>query len=974
MNAFAYRGFVLAGGITACLFAIPGEPAMAAVGSWTTAGPYGGSTNTLSVYEPAPSTLFASGRGGLFRSLSSGSSWQRIEVGLPDALYVQSLSVGTSAPVLYLSSYFQLFRSGNGGDLWVPLGTPLPAGNFIEDVSLRRGTTNSVAIATTLGAYVSTNGGGTWIGPGASGTAAQFSKIVFAADGSLYLGLSYTDPSFFGGASVLKSTDGGASWAPLAAQPTDVFGVRVLITSPADPQRLYVGDGYNAVTSSNGGASWSAVSLPASGPGCGPFRAIMPDPANALSVIVACSNNGVHFTADINAPAWISWTPGNGLTVNGTDPVQASAVAIHPAFPTTPTLWAGTVDGGLFRSTNGGSTWGTINNGFESVNIRALATHPLDTNPAGAVILAGFGDSFTTSNAIYKSSDGGSSWAPSLSGLNAEQIRTIAIDPTTVDNDLLTAENFTVYAAGRSERLPTSASKDGGIYKSTNAGNSWTTIDNGIALIGGRPDMGTVRTIAPDPRSCAAPPPSGPCPIGSSPLQTLFAAGSGRPNVSAPGLPYNSARIYKSTNAGGLWAPSDNGLPLPQDLGPAGAGNYAYMGGIVPLVFDPSNTQTLYAGSFLIYDSSIAGASEPSIANGVFKSTDGGANWVHSSNGIPHILSPTSSQYDVLALAINPANPQVLYAGVINFYSTTTIGRVYKTVDGGANWTESSTGIAGQDVRALFIDPMDPTGDTVYAGTGGDGANPGGVYVTTNGGANWNSLSIGLPADSATSLALPARSVGAPARILVGTNAGIWDYTAAADPDSDGSPSAVENGVLGGDGNGDGMQDSSQASVASISAPGSSAEPGTTAPSGSIVQTTVAIVPSPGGCTQLNDSASLQASLYPPDPVGAAGSHAPWGLVSFSLPNCSFAKVRVTFHGASFDSNWIWRNYGPRVPGNAATFGWYSFAGAQRIDAETWELSVDALRQGNYRNDPNDILFVGGPGNLPDVIFGNGFE
>ena len=35
---------------------------------------------------------------------------------------------------------------------------------------------------------------------------------------------------------------------------------------------------------------------------------------------------------------------------------------------------------------------------------------------------------------------------------------------------------------------------------------------------------------------------------------------------------------------------------------------------------------------------------------------------------------------------------------------------------------------------------------------------------------------------------------------------------------------------------------------------------------------------------------------------------------------------------------------------------------------------MDALRQGNYRNDPNDILFVGGPGNLPDLIFGNGFE
>ncbi|MEO7014711.1 MAG: hypothetical protein ABI127_10395, partial [Dokdonella sp.] len=80
------------------------------------------------------------------------------------------------------------------------------------------------------------------------------------------------------------------------------------------------------------------------------------------------------------------------------------------------------------------------------------------------------------------------------------------------------------------------------------------------------------------------------------------------------------------------------------------------------------------------------------------------------------------------------------------------------------------------------------------------------------------------------------------------------------------------------------------------------------------------------------------------------------------------------FHGAAFNANWTWRNYGPRTPGNATTFGWYSFAGARRIDAQTWELSIDATRQGNYRNDSNDILFIGGPGDLPDVIFDHGFE
>src|SRR3546814_13102669 len=56
------------------------------------------------------------------------------------------------------------------------------------------------------------------------------------------------------------------------------------------------------------------------------------------------------------------------------------------------------------------------------------------------------------------------------------------------------------------------------------------------------------------------------------------------------------------------------------------------------------------------------------------------------------------------------------------------VGTIYKSTDAGATWFEASAGIAGQDVRALFIDPADPAGDTIYAGTGGDGANPGGVY------------------------------------------------------------------------------------------------------------------------------------------------------------------------------------------------------------------------------------------------------
>ncbi|WP_440221786.1 WD40/YVTN/BNR-like repeat-containing protein [Dokdonella sp. MW10] len=941
----------------------------AAVGSWSTTGPYGGNVITLTSYEAAPSTLFSASSGGTFRSVNGGSSWQRIEIGLPPSTYPSDMAVATEAPVLYLASGARVFRSGNAGDLWVPLAG-LPADTYVYKIGVRRGASNSVALATNSGIFTSTNGGSSWTGPAAGTGGIYFENIAYAADGTLYSTRPYSDPAIFGGALVVRSLDAGVTWAATPTQPTGFFDAYWLATWPGDSQRLVVSDSYQLALSTDGGATWSLRDAPG-GPGCGGVLSLAAHPTNLQGLAAGCRTTGAQITTTLGnaVPTWTNWTTASGLTVNAVDPVQAQAIAFHPAFPAVQSLWLGTTNGGLFRTTNGGTTWTTANNGYQAVNIRALATHPVDTGP-GTVVLAGQGDSFTSTRAILKSPDGGTTWEPAIDGLNAEQIRSIAIDPTTVDASPLTAEPFTAYAGGRSERALGPNPKDGGLYKSTDGGSTWTTIDNGIATVNGVRDMGTVRTVALDPRSCATPPASGPCPIGSGPLRTLFAAGSGvAPLISDPTQPYRSARIYKSVDAGANWTASETGLPLGQTLAP---NTFAYMGGVNPVVFDPSNTQTIYIGTFISTNTDAEAGPFPTVTNGVFLSTDGGATWSHRSNGLPTLFGPGTSNEDVLAMAINPVNPQILYAATVNLYRYPTNGRVFKSTNGGASWTEASSGIAGQDVRALTIDRNDPTGETIYAGTGGGSANPGGVYRSTNGGATWNSLSIGMPAYSSTSLAMPARSTGAPARIFAGTNAGVWDYTAAPDEDADGAPSAVENSVVGGDGNGDGVPDAQQRGVASVGAP--SLRPGEflEAPAGSSVGSTTWIVP--GTCTQLNDVGSYDAALYPPDPIGSAVAHDPWGVVSFALPACTTATVRVKFHGAAFDSQWKWRNYGPRTPGDATSFGWYSFAGARRIDATTWELQIDARRQGNYRDDANNILFIGGPGLLPDLIFDHGLE
>lgn len=92
--------------------------------------------------------------------------------------------------------------------------------------------------------------------------------------------------------------------------------------------------------------------------------------------------------------------------------------------------------------------------------------------------------------------------------------------------------------------------------------------------------------------------------------------------------------------------------------------------------------------------------------DGVFKSTDGGQTWTPSNTGLTTLFIST--------LVIDPTNPMILYAGIDS-------GGVFKSTDGGQTWTPSNTGLTNLIVKALVVDPLDP--QILYAGT------LGGVFV-----------------------------------------------------------------------------------------------------------------------------------------------------------------------------------------------------------------------------------------------------
>ncbi|MGR3218908.1 MAG: VPS10 domain-containing protein, partial [Candidatus Anammoxibacter sp.] len=201
----------------------------------------------------------------------------------------------------------------------------------------------------------------------------------------------------------------------------------------------------------------------------------------------------------------------------------------------------------------------------------------------------------------------------------------------------------------------------------------------------------------------------------------------------------NGGKIFKSFDNGEIWQEKSDGLdgdsinviaidPINPAILYAGASESLYKSedageswkteanfinnngiGINSLVIDPLDTDIIYVGSE---------------GFGMLKSVDGGKTWNTINNGLDfHAVREDS-------LVINPVDPNILYAvvGPING----TEQSIFKTTNGGQKWEEVNNGLF-KDVQGLAIDPDNP--DTLYAGTLFEG-----VFKTTNGGANWFEL------------------------------------------------------------------------------------------------------------------------------------------------------------------------------------------------------------------------------------------
>jgi photosystem II stability/assembly factor-like uncharacterized protein len=921
-------------------------------GVWTSAGPESGNVVEIAVSASSPSTIFINGDyNAIYRSTDTGLTWTRLTVAPHVGRFLALRTSPHDGDTLMVSSHLRLYRTTDGGDSWTAVAGGLPVPAAIDDVVFDPHVAGRAWLVDASGLYVSSDDGAGWSPQATSGLAGRLLRL--SADphvpGRLF---GVTGDEIAGTAALYRSTDAGATWSAVSG-----LGSAYLWPSTSElpiaytptPGTIVLAADYTGIFRSvDGGASFASVGH-VDLPNARMANVLRAHPTDASTLFVGM-DTGLARTTDGGA----TWAPiGAGIQpVAGGYSNGIDALYVHPSAPDT--LYAGALYTGFFVTTDGGASWMRRNGGLHQAAIRALAVHP--TQPLW--VYAGYGDAFDTpSDGLFRSVDRGGSWFTASPTLQASGLRAFAIDPKTTATPFST----TMYAAGYGAPLFSldGSIRDGnaGVFKSTDGGATWTTIDNGIPF---RTDGGYRRSWFNIARSVVLDPSSGSGPGGTGPLQTLYLGGSGSiqydGTTGAPTI--RAARIYKSTDAGATWSPSDAGLPVPMyDV----SIHYAHAVQVVPLAIDPLDPDTLYAGTYVTLPGSGGDIPEPLVSrgvnNGVFKSTDGGASWSHSSSGLPRLApgDPDSPHRNVLALAVASDDPSILYAATgRDFYDSV----VYRSSDGGASWTEANAGIAPDaDIRVLLVDPDDA--DIAYAGATGSDSNPGGVYRTIDGGATWTSYSVGLPSSAA--IALELEKSGAVDRLYAGTRNGVFSIDQVPDEDTDGVPTTIESEApAGGDGNGDGVPDTVQPHVASMPAAGEVVR-------GGAGYVSVELVPLEGSCSQLQNTHALPDSAFPPDP----GREALHGFVRLDVGECTQAQLRFTLHGASVGHDWAFRIYAPTTPADVHTYAWRDFPAVRTGDTWTVTLTDNAL--GDLRDGADAILFQGGVVRS-EAIFANGFD
>ncbi len=600
---------------------------------------------------------------------------------------------------------------------------------------------------------------------------------------------------------VFRSTNGGANWSPIFDDQA-VLTIGDIALDPNNPDIIYVGTGEansssfswfgeGMYKSNDAGATWSYIGLEETRY----IGRVIVDPDDSDRIWVAGmgslfgtdSNRGVYRSLDAGG----TWDKVFALT----DSTSAVDLAIHPTNADTifVAMWervrgltyrrSGGPSSGIWRSYDGGDSWAELTNGLPAGStVGRIGIAIAESNPD--IMYAFYCDHPGYFYGVYKSIDGGDTWNvtndSALEGMTSSfgwyfgQIRVDPTDPSrafAMGVPFYRTENggFSWAEVGPGNHVDHHAMEfdpwmpsriyegnDGGIYVSNDSGDNWTKLydqptnqfyaieidyQNPNRLYGGTQDNGTLRTVDGNPDD----------------WERIF-GGDGFYVVVDPTdsntifCEYQWGNAYRSNDFGYSWGWALNGV----DDGDRR--NWSS-----PIVMDPSNTSTLYFGTYRVWKTTNQGDSWNDISgdltNGgvgtfgtvttiavaptdpdvVYAGTDdshvwvtqnGGANWTDVSGLLPNRWCTR--------VAVDPADADIAYATFSGLRWNENIGYVYRTDDAGANWTDITNNLPGAPVNALAVDP--DYSNILYAGSDV------GCFFSMDTGATWNLVGTGLPA------------------------------------------------------------------------------------------------------------------------------------------------------------------------------------------------------------------------------------
>ncbi len=429
----------------------------------------------------------------------------------------------------------------------------------------------------------------------------------------------------------------------------------------------------------------------------GRINCIAIHPTQANTYLVGCADGGIFKTTDDA----LTWQP----IFDNAPSLSVSQIVYDNSNPQI--IYAGTGDQvlggyshvgtGIYKSTDGGNTW----NYSGLINVGAISKIVIDPSNSQTLYVGAMGNPFIadTNRGVYKSTNGGASWTKVLG---------LGLQAGIADLVINSINPGTLYATGRYRYRSDTQSLLNGIeariYRTTDGGNTWDTLSNGL--------------------------PMGPqCRIG-------LCISSNNPNIlyaNYVDTTLDFSGLYKTSNGGNSWS-------LVNNMSSVNGGGFAWYFGEIRM--DPSNDNRLFVLGVGLYTSSNGGLTFTAdngflhsdkhdlrfvntnkllvaTDGGFYQSTNGGVSWVQKNN------LPITQFYELAYNGFDTAN---YYGGAQDN------GTNYGSLQGGINnWIRY---YGGDGFRPQF-NPLDP--QVFYA----EWQN-GNVVATNDGGASFNPISSSI--------------------------------------------------------------------------------------------------------------------------------------------------------------------------------------------------------------------------------------